>query len=147
MLIQEPLFHQLRTKEQLGYSLSIFTTPTGFNITIYSPTFKFTTEYIDERIDCFVKSFFVSLNQMSKTEFDARIEDFVKMKKCEDVNLRDEVERNWFAIVTGSSIFDERREQMMIIKSLTIQQFHRWINIVINNRNFKELSIQVVGNV
>ncbi|XP_031785443.1 nardilysin-like isoform X3 [Nasonia vitripennis] len=147
MLLQEPLFHQLRTTEQLGYSLSSFTTPTGFNITIYSPSFKFTTEHIDERIDLFVRSFFGLLKQMSKNEFDARIEDFVKMKMCEDVNLRDEVERNWFAITTGSPIFDQRRELILMIKSLTIREFHRWINnILMNVGNFKELSVQVVGN-
>lgn len=144
--MQEPLFHQLRTKEQLGYSVSCFGCPGGFIVTVHSTAHKLTTEYVNERIENFLKDFINILKQMSEDEFKVRKEYFNKSRKCGDVCLKDEVDRNWFAVNVDRPDFDERDEEIYLINSLRIDELRHWLVDHVEKK-LRKLSIQIQGNV
>lgn len=149
MIMQESLFHELRIKEQLGYNVSCFRSPGGFNIAIYSPASKFTTNYIDERINNFLKKFSSSLKQMSQSEFNDKKSCFIKVKRFSDVSLKDEVERNWFILSSFKNFFLEERleKDVLTINNLKIEELRQWFDDhFIQGKNFRKFSVQVVGN-
>lgn len=111
------LFYELRVKEQLGYCVScgFDTSDDGFDISVYFPAFKFTTDHVDIRIKDFLKKFIITLKRMAENddddddEFDDIKKCFVEMKKFNDVNLKEEVERNWFTInFARNPFFDQQ---------------------------------------
>ena len=68
MLMEEPLFDQLRTREQLGYDVSVSLRDThailGFTITVVSQTCNTTVDHVESRILSFLDSFIHKLKSM-----------------------------------------------------------------------------------
>ena len=147
MLIQEHLFNQLRTQEQLSYSISYTWRFDGFAITIYSPIIKYSTEYLDERVEASMKCFSAALKKISIEEFTFKKNCFLKRKLCSDVNLKDEVDRNWSAINSEYFVFDDCQQQSLELSYLKIEEFWRWIvDCVDGEKNFRKVSVRVEGN-
>src|SRR5580765_1281452 len=103
MVMVEPLFNQLRTKEQLGYDVSCFAINVwgilGYCIRIQTQADKYTTEHVDQRIEDFLKSFNKILEDLSEKDLDVVKEGLRQMKQCADIDLQQEVKRNWREII------------------------------------------------
>jgi nardilysin len=68
MLMEEPLFDQLRTQEQLGYEVSSSLRDThgilGFSVTVVSQACHTTVDHVETRIQAFLDRFLVKLKSM-----------------------------------------------------------------------------------
>ena len=89
MVMEEPVFDVLRTKEQLGYS--VFSTlrnthgVLGLSVTVCAQAAKHTADHVDERIEAFLKTFLEdTLTNMSDDEYQVGIP-----KKSKGSSLRE----------------------------------------------------------
>ncbi|KMQ88920.1 nardilysin isoform x3 [Lasius niger] len=150
MVMLEPLFSQLRTKEQLGYDVSCFDINfwgiLGYCITVHIQADKYTTEHVDQRIEDFLKSFNKILEGFSEQDLDEVKEALRQKKQCADIDLYEEVNRNFNEIVNYEYMFDRREKEVIAIKDIKINDLREWIaKHMLNGSNFRKLSIHVVG--
>ncbi|XP_053683662.1 nardilysin-like [Sabethes cyaneus] len=150
MLIEEPLFDILRTKEQLGYDISTTMRDNfgilGYSITVHSQENKFSFKYIDERIEYFNSKFIQILENMKDSDFQLMKSSLLKRKQIVDTELKSEMIRNWAEITTEEYIFDRNKLEIEHIEKLTkpeIIEFYK--TLLFNNKHRRKLSVQVVG--
>lgn len=150
MIINEPLFDALRTKEQLGYNVFSTLRDTfgvlGYSITVNTQAGKNTTQHVDERIEAFIRHVRKLLNRMSAKKMDELKNDLIKLKRCGDVVLAEEVGRNWGEITSDQYIFDRHEQEIGCIGEIKIQDLRRWWedhNKFEKSTNFRKLSVQV----
>lgn len=128
-IASEPCFNQLRTKEQLGYvvfsSLKLTRTTMGYRILVQSER---STEYLESRIESFLKMMGTLLEEMPESEFQSNIEAVVTKKLEKRKNLREEGDRYWNHILSGYYNFLQHEKGAEIIKTLSkedIIEFYR----------------------
>jgi nardilysin len=153
LIIKEPLFDTLRTKEQLGYDVSCSNRDTfgvlGFSITVNAQATKNSTEHVDRRIEEFVKQASQLLKDMSSETFETTKKDLIKMKRCTDVHLKEEFDRNWSEIADEDYMFDRLKQEIAEIEKLEFTDVQNWWEahtLCGNKDNFRKLSIQIVGS-
>uniref|UniRef100_A0A7N6AZ13 Nardilysin convertase n=1 Tax=Anabas testudineus TaxID=64144 RepID=A0A7N6AZ13_ANATE len=66
----------------------------------------------------------------------------IKLKECEDAHLGEEVDRNWFEVVTQQYVFDRLNKEIEALKLFTREELVSWF---LEHRNSRKLSIHVVG--
>ncbi|XP_011881239.1 PREDICTED: nardilysin isoform X2 [Vollenhovia emeryi] len=150
MIMEEPLFNRLRTQEQLGYDVSCTLRDIngilGYSITVHTQADKYTTEHVDQRIEEFLKSFNKILEKFSEEELDEVKEALRKLKQCADIDLEEEVNRNWAEITRWQYMFDRLEREVLAIKDIKINELREWsVKHTMNGNNFRKLSVHVVG--
>lgn len=150
MLMEEPLFDQVRTKEQYGYDVGCSVRDNysilGFSIVINSQETKFTADQVERRIEQFRREFLELLTNMSSIEFDKNRESLIKLNLVEDHRLKDEMSRNWAEITTEEYIFDRREREVQELRQLNQTDFTAFYrNLLDNSDDFRKLSVQVIG--
>lgn len=151
MLIEEPLFDILRTKEQLGYSVSCSLRDTygvlGYSVTVNTQADKYTVEYVDSRIEAFLKHTHKILKRLTDKKFLQTKKDLIKMKQFVDADLEDEVTRNWEEIINSTYQFDRIAQEIKAIDELKIGEVRRWWdehNIYSKQNTSRKLTMQVI---
>ncbi|XP_029044201.2 nardilysin [Osmia bicornis bicornis] len=150
MIMEEPLFNQLRTLETLGYDVFCLLRDTfgilGYSITVHTQADKFSTEHAANRIEAFLQMFNDILKEMSDEDLESIKEALTKQKLCDDVQLKEEVNRNWPEIVSGNYMFDRIEKELLMIEQITIEELREWmISHTLNGKNLRKLSVHVVG--
>ncbi|CAH0554760.1 unnamed protein product [Brassicogethes aeneus] len=151
LIAEEPLFDMLRTKEQLGYHVGITVRDTfgilGYTITVNGQATKHTTEHIDSRIEAFIKHTRKLLKKLSKSELEHTKNTLKKMKQTVDVDLKEEVDRNWSEIIDNEYVFDRLQQEVNAISTITLNDLKDWWDKHnMGTSSFKKISIQVVGH-
>lgn len=151
MLIEEPLFDVLRTKEQLGYDISCSVRDNfsilGFTISVNSQENKFHANDVEDRMEGFRREFLEDLINMSADDFNHVKESLIKLNLVIDQKLRDEVNRNWAEVTTEEYIFDRREKEVDALRNLTQSEFiDFYINLIDNPEYLKKLSVQIIGD-
>jgi insulysin len=104
-ILDEPIFDQLRTKEQLGYV--VFSggrwsaTTMGFRVLIQSER---TPDYLDSRVDDFLSQFRKTLEDMDLANFEKQKRSLINHRLESLKNLDEETNRLWDHI--ESEVFD-----------------------------------------
>lgn len=150
LMMEEPLFDQLRTKQQLGYSVSCRPRDTfgvaGFSITVCTQANKYTTDHVDERIEQFLISFDTKLRETTDEEFESVVESLIETKSCADIHLKEEVDRNWNEILKSEYAFDKLEREIEILKTIKIENLRDLFkNHTIGASDARKLSVHVVG--
>ncbi|XP_070070806.1 nardilysin isoform X2 [Drosophila takahashii] len=149
LIVEEPFFNQLRTQEQLGYSLGIHQRigygVMAFVITINTQETKHKAEYVERRIEAFRSRMSELVSQMSNEEFKNIQETLISGKRLGDTSLDEEVMRNWSEIVTKEYFFNRVEMQIQTLNNLTKDDVLNFLNDYDRN-NLRKLSVQVVGN-
>lgn len=150
MIMEEPLFNQLRTQEQLGYDVSCsvkdYNGILGYTVTIHIQADKYTTEHVDQRIEEFLNSLNNFLEKTSETELDNIKDALRKTKQCADIDLEEEVNRNWAEITTRQYKFDRLEREVLAIEHINLDELRQWVaQHTRNGDNFRKLSVHVVG--
>lgn len=148
--MEEPLFNQLRTQEQLGYDVFCLLRDTygvfGYSISVCTQADKFSVKHVDDRIEEFLKSFYEKLESLSDKDFENHKEGLIKIKQCADIHLREEVIRNWAEIKCGEYMFDRLTRETNEIRQITLKDLRNWFkDHIVGGNNFRKLSIHVVG--
>lgn len=63
------------------------------------------TEFVEAKIEEFLVSFGERLSGLSEEAFKTQVTALIKLKECEDAHLGEEVDRNWFEVVTQQYVF------------------------------------------
>ncbi|CAM9115596.1 unnamed protein product [Discosporangium mesarthrocarpum] len=151
-LMDEPLFDQLRTKEQLGYSLNCGVKVTagvlGFCITVHSSAFG--PAHVYERVQAFVTSFMDTLMSMKQEIFSTQMSSLVANKLQEDNNIMEEAERHWTQIRSRRHWFHvnilEARGLAGVTHKAVVDAYREWFVPMKNMRPGKpHLTIMVAG--
>lgn len=149
VIAQEPLFDILRNKEQLGYDISCLVNDNygilGYSITVNSQETKYSSEYVEQRIENFRRTLISFIESMPDEDFNATKISLAKMKLNEDTKLSEEVHRNWNEITIDEYEFDRQYkevEHLIKITKADLLEFYR----MHYGENERKLSIQVIGN-
>ncbi|XP_016985486.1 nardilysin [Drosophila rhopaloa] len=149
MFVDEPLFDQLRTKEQLGYhvgaTVRINYGIAGYTIMVNSQETKTTANYVEGRIEVFRAKMLQILRQMPQDEYEHNRDSLIKLKLVADMALSSEMARNWDEIINEDYLFDRRRRQIEILHTLQKSDIINFL-MEIDLKNLRKLSVQVIGH-
>lgn len=152
MVMDEPVFDFLRTREQLGYNVFCTCRNTfgilGLSITVNTQANKFSVCHVDERIETFLNQFITTVKNMSEEEMSALKETLISTKQTVDLTLSQEVNRNWNEIVDGEYVFDRLKKQIDLIKEITKESTLAHLQSVVSSKDnprYRKLSVQVIG--
>lgn len=149
--MEEPIFDVLRTKEQLGYDvrcdMSDFFGVLGFSVTVHYQADKFEPQYINQRIEAFLTDFKQILLKLSPADYADFQDSLIRIKQCPDVDLSQEVSRNWSEITSGEYIFDRLYKEVEFIKNTTLDVIIKWFDEhTVGGASFRKVSFQVLGH-
>ena len=152
-LMKEPTFDTLRTKEQLGYHVSNYldycSGILGFKMYVRTQATKFTADYVDERIETFLKWFATDkLPNITDSEFKATVDSLITSWSRPDLTLGDEVSGHWGHILRKDYAFDINERMISAAKSCDKDKCIRIFADLISPENpeRRKLSVQVIGN-
>lgn len=149
-IVQESLFNQLRTKEQLGYV--VYSTPSRsrgvqfFRIIVQSSVAS--PEYLEQRICAFWATFRATLLEISPAQFAKYVKAVVKGYTEKPKNQGEEVSELMFEISMHEYVFDRKDRLSQLVQTLHLHDvvdfFDTYIQPGAPTR--KKLSVQVYGN-
>ncbi|XP_041648302.1 nardilysin b [Cheilinus undulatus] len=147
MHMEEPCFDFLRTKETLGYQVYPTCRNTsgvlGFSVTVETQATKFSSEFVEAKIEEFLICFGERLSSLSEEAFKTQVTALIKLKECEDAHLGEEVDRNWFEVVTQQYVFKRLNKEIEALKLFSQEELVSWF---MEHRNSsRKLSVHVVG--
>ncbi|XP_051803517.1 nardilysin-like [Acanthochromis polyacanthus] len=147
MHMEEPCFDFLRTKETLGYQVYPTCRNTsgvlGFSVTVETQATKFSSELVEAKIEDFLRSFGERLAALSEDAFNTQVTALIKLKECEDAHLGEEVDRNWFEVVTQQYLFNRLHKEIEALKAFRQEDLVSWFSE--HRTNSRKLSVHVVG--
>ncbi|KYN33454.1 Nardilysin [Trachymyrmex septentrionalis] len=118
----------------------------GYTINICINEDTYTTEYVDKKIDHFLRWFKNYLEMLTEEELDVYKKMFVKLRSHDNANLEHEVERNWKVIVKQTYIFDFHEQEILALKKINVNKLREWFaDHISNESNFRKLSLHIVG--
>ncbi|XP_069544698.1 nardilysin-like isoform X2 [Brachyistius frenatus] len=148
MHMEEPCFDFLRTKETLGYQVYPTCRNTsgvlGFSVTVETQATKFSSELVEAKIEEFLLSFGERLAALNQEAFRTQVTALIKLKECEDAHLGEEVDRNWFEVVTQQYVFDRLSKEIEALKTFSQDDLVFWF-LQHRNSSSRKLSVHVVG--
>ncbi|KYN33496.1 Nardilysin [Trachymyrmex septentrionalis] len=120
----------------------------GYSITISTKAYYYTTEYIDKKIDEFLKWFKNDLKNLTEEELDVYKERFLESRSHDDANFEAEGERNWDEIRKCTYMFDLHEQEILALKKINVNNLREWVaDHTPNGSNFRKLSLHVVGTI
>ncbi|KAL2651160.1 hypothetical protein R1flu_019288 [Riccia fluitans] len=149
-IIYEPCFNQLRTKEQLGYSVDCGARVThrimGFCFRVQSS--KYSPPHLQERINAFIASVHNLLADMSDEEFLNYKEALIADKLERDHTLIEETDRHWEQIWEQRYSFEARKQEALEVQKLQKSDVLDWFSEYISSGSpgRRKLSIHIWGN-
>uniref|UniRef100_W5LF01 Nardilysin b (N-arginine dibasic convertase) n=1 Tax=Astyanax mexicanus TaxID=7994 RepID=W5LF01_ASTMX len=148
MHMEEPCFDFLRTKETLGYQVYPTCRNTsgvlGFSVTVETQATKFSTDFVENKIEEFLVNFGEKLTNLTDEAYQAQVTALIKLKECEDTHLGEEVDRSWFEVVTEQYVFDGLSKEIEALKQMTKAELLSWF-MGHRGAEGRKLSVHVVG--
>lgn len=153
-IMQEPLFHHLRTLQQLGYEVYCCVRDThgvlGFSIAVQSASHP--SGEIAVRIDKFVhEDFRQHLLELSAETFASHVATLQRIKSRPDANLSSETDRYWEEIQSRGLDFFADREIVAALDQCTLQGllecYDTWLlaSSDSSSNGARKLRVHVVG--
>ncbi|CAB3220382.1 unnamed protein product [Arctia plantaginis] len=153
LLMEEPVFDSLRTKEQLGYSVFSMMRYTfgvlGFSVTVNTQVDKFSVSHVDTRVETFLKKFARDMKRLNERTLAATKQSLVQLKHTTDYELKEEVERNWREIVSREYQFRRLFLEAEAIDKIKLSDIRSWVENHFSTGNksqFRKLSVQIMGH-
>ncbi|CAG8442164.1 10344_t:CDS:10 [Acaulospora morrowiae] len=119
-IADEPCFDQLRTKEQLGYSVYCMTKEAPgileFRIIVQSEK---DAVYLENRIEAFLFKLQEIIENLSDEEYKKHVNSLIEKKLEKDKNLGEESRRYWEIICSGRYEFNKIEFDTKILRELT----------------------------
>lgn len=72
------------------------------------------SEFVEAKIEEFLASFGERLSGLSEEAFKTQVNALIKLKECEDAHLGEEVDRNWFEVVTQQYVFNRLNKEVNV---------------------------------
>ncbi|XP_018350450.1 PREDICTED: nardilysin-like [Trachymyrmex septentrionalis] len=104
----------------------------------------YTTEDIKKWIDDFLEFFGEFLNEFSENDLDDVKERI--FKQYADMNIEEEINRNWNEIMKCQYMFDRHEREILALDKIKINELREWFNKYTWNENYmKQLSVHIIG--
>uniref|UniRef100_A0A8C1VHU3 Nardilysin b (N-arginine dibasic convertase) n=1 Tax=Cyprinus carpio TaxID=7962 RepID=A0A8C1VHU3_CYPCA len=87
----------------------------GFSVTVETQATKFSTDFVEGKIEAFLDNFEEKMVNLSDEAFQTQVTALIKLKECEDTQLGEEVDRNWFEVLTQQYVFDRLNKEYKIV--------------------------------
>ncbi|RXM28811.1 Nardilysin [Acipenser ruthenus] len=132
----------------LGLIKSSTSSSSSFSITynklMMACTVFHSTEEVDKKIEEFLTGFGEKMASVADEAFKAQVVALIKLKECEDTHLGEEVDRNWYEVVTQQYVFDRLNREIEALKLITKSEL---VSCFMEHRGSgsKKLSMHVVG--
>lgn len=149
-VMREPLFNFIRTKEQLGYSVSCAGKNEGdvlgLIITVESQEKRHSSWTVDNKIESFLQSFSSYLEKISEEDFVIMKSSIIASKRSSDTDLETEVNRNWIEIKDSKYEFERNEHEALQLELLCKNDLTIFFKDHFSSENMKKLSTQVIAN-
>merc|ERR1712062_362161 len=152
-LMNDPVFDTLRTKEQLGYHVANYLAETSGIQSLYmfvrTQATKFTADFVDQRIETFLKWFVTdNLQKLTNDEYKATVDSLITSWSKPDLTLSKEVDRNWGQIYWQQYAFDINERNIAAAKSCSKEKCIQILTDLIspNSPERRKFSVQVIGS-
>ncbi|XP_022732672.1 nardilysin-like isoform X2 [Durio zibethinus] len=148
-IVEEPLFNQLRTKEQLGYVVECSPRVTyrvyGFCFCIQSS--KYSPDYLQERTDNFINNLEELLGGLDDESFESYRSGLTAKLLEKDPSLSYETNRLWNQIVDNRYMFDLSKKEAEELRSIHKMDIVNWYKTYLQQPSPKcrRLAIRVWG--
>ncbi|KAK8980390.1 hypothetical protein V6N11_028951 [Hibiscus sabdariffa] len=148
-IVEEPLFNQLRTKEQLGYVVECSSRVTyrvyGFCFCIQSS--KYSPVYLQERTDNFINGLEEFLEGLDDESFESYKSGLTAKLLERDPSLLYETNRLWNQIVDNRYMFDMSKREAEELKSIQKVDIVKWYRTYLREPSPKcrKLAVRVWG--
>lgn len=148
-IVEEPLFNQLRTKEQLGYVVDCSPRVTyrilGFCFRVQSS--EYTPIYLQGRIDNFINELEGLLSALDDESFQNFKSGLIAKLLEKDPSLTYETNRYWGQITDQRYMFDLSAKEAEVVKSLQKGDVKDWYNTYLRKSSPKcrRLAVRVWG--
>ncbi|PPD68030.1 hypothetical protein GOBAR_DD35091 [Gossypium barbadense] len=148
-IVEEPLFNQLRTKEQLGYVVECSPRVTyrvyGFCFCIQSS--KYSPVYLQERTDNFINSLADLLAGLDDESFESYRSGLTAKLLEKDPSLLYETNRLWNQIVDNRYMFDLSKAEAEELRSIQKADIVNWYKTYLQEPSPKcrKLAVRVWG--
>ncbi|KAG0054714.1 Insulinase (Peptidase M16) [Gryganskiella cystojenkinii] len=146
-ILKEPCFNQLRTKEQLGYSvasgLQEDNGTLGITVTIQSERDPI---YLESRIEnLFRERIALALKSMNLEEFNRQVNSAVVKKMEKPKNLKEESVKHWSQIQSGYFEFDQVLVDVEAMRKVTLDRLKEFFMLWIHpdGAKAKKLSVHI----
>jgi len=133
LMSTKPIFHQLRTKEQLGYivwsSADIRMGVYGFRVQVQSG--KHSAEYLDSRVDNFIRIFYKELKNLTSSQFETYVNTLMGNKLEMPVSMAQQTSWFWDEIARQEYIFNRRELELFVLNHtevVNVKGFHDFID-------------------
>jgi nardilysin len=147
-MIYEPLYDQIRTKDQFGYDVSCDSRWTNgvIGMQFQVVTSSKTAQQAEDRIERFLVDYRQTLADMTPADFMEHLAGLAKQKLDMFNSLSEETGHYWSEIRDGRYIWEVEREEVLCLKSITKPQaldaFDRWLKPGNNKR--RRMAVQVI---
>jgi insulysin len=148
-IFQEPIFNTLRTKQQLGYVVGDGASSGGGvnGIYIYIQSSK-PPNFLNDRIDEFLKKMATKLNDMSQEEFVRHRKAFATKRFEKPKQLGWKSGQLWSEIASREFNFDRREQEKAILKNITKSDIIEYFKAFVDpsNPDRRRVSSYVLGS-
>ncbi|KAL7536578.1 hypothetical protein ACHAXR_008597 [Thalassiosira sp. AJA248-18] len=133
-ILEEPLYNQIRTKEQFGYEVSC---GARWTYGVLGMSFRVVTscksaDEASSRIEDFLKSFRSDLESMDNETFMEHLVGLAKNKLESFDSMEEETSSHWSEITEGRNDFEAYRKEVLCLRSLSKQQliaaYDEWLH-------------------
>ncbi|MDX1302311.1 insulinase family protein [Photobacterium sp.] len=146
-LMSTTFFHELRTKQQLGYMVGTANLPLnrhpGLIFYIQSPVAG--PKYLSEAIDDFANAFALVLLELNEAQWQASKQGLIAQISEPDTNLRSRAQRYWVSIGNKDNEFNQRAKVVEELTALSRVDMVRFIVDIIKPRTSNRLVMHCQG--
>lgn len=145
-MIQEPFFNQLRTNEQLGYIVrsDVLDLDNTTNIIFQIQSAVKSPDYLEKRIDDFLKKFKQQIIKMNEQEFEKYILSMIEVRKKLYTSIEEEFNFNVSEIIYDRYIFNRKEIEITFLAKINKKKLLNLFDKFITN-NKRNLVIKIHG--
>lgn len=148
-MMYEPLYDQIRTKDQFGYHVSCDCRWTNGIIGMHFQvvTSSKSAQESEDRIEKFIADFRQTIVDMKPSDFIQHLVALAKQKLDMFNSLREETNHYWSEIRDGRYQWDIERQEVLCLRSFTkeetLKSFDEWLSP--SSKTRRRLAIQVIS--
>lgn len=144
--LREPSFDTLRTKEQLGYSVSVMSRKIRscmfFSINVQSAVKS--CAYVTSRISAFIDSMKTKIQAMTDDEYSEVKNSALKRHSKKEISLTEKYDKFNLEIIRGSYWFNRKEDIEIELKNMSKQEFVEFFMDTFYNRQAR-IDIEVIS--
>lgn len=133
-MASEPMFDQLRTKEQLGYIVHTSTVKFGrllaMRVVLQSNSKNGT--FLDKRVETFLLNYRNVLEAVSAEALADNIQAVIELLLEKPKNLQKETNRFWGEISSGTYLFDRKIREANFLRTVTLDDILEFYDIFVS---------------